>query len=208
MPPGNRSRVTTPAPAFTARLWWAPRRSRARLSEPPPMSIISRRPASHPYQRRAARNVRRASSSPESTVTRWPMISSDAVQDLVPFGASCIADVASAGSARPCIIRRAASRRRRRRARVDCLFLDAAVVFEMVHEPHGGLRARLRFGARADGRVDDGMCTVFDPMSSTPKRVDCSFRFAMGFLLCGCSSVLPRAGEPMHEGAEPRQSFA
>ena len=145
------------------------------------MSIISRRPASHPYQRRAARNVRRASSSPESTVTRWPMISSTRCRILLPFGASCIADVASASSCETlyCSASRIASSTAASSASTACFLMlpsslrwsmSRTVVFELASGS----------GRAPTAASTTSMCTVFDPMSSTPKRVDCSFRFATG----------------------------
>ncbi len=52
-------------------------------SEPPPMSSTSSRPADQPNQRRAARNVSRASSSPESTRSAVPVAEADPLQHLL-----------------------------------------------------------------------------------------------------------------------------
>ena len=96
---GRNSRVILPAPAGTDNATvGSSSEPMATSSEPPPMSITSRRPASQPYHRRAARKVRRASSTPESTVTGCPMASSMRRRILPPFGASRNADVASTSS--------------------------------------------------------------------------------------------------------------
>ena len=70
IPEGRNSVVTRPAPAGTeSATVGSSSEPIATSSEPPPISSTSNRPASQPYQRRAARNVRRASSLPDSTVT-------------------------------------------------------------------------------------------------------------------------------------------
>ena len=52
-------------------------------SDPPPMSKTARRPADQPNQRRTARKVSRASSSPESTSSDTPVSGLDVGEDLV-----------------------------------------------------------------------------------------------------------------------------
>ncbi len=67
-------------------------------SEPPPMSKSRIRSADQPYQRRTARKVRRASSSPESTCSSTPVSSATRASTSSPFAASRIAEVAKGSS--------------------------------------------------------------------------------------------------------------
>ena len=57
-------------------------------SDPPPMSITISRPDDQPNQRRTARNVSRASSSPVSTSRSTPVSARTAASTSGPFGAS------------------------------------------------------------------------------------------------------------------------
>jgi hypothetical protein len=68
----------------------------ATSSEPPPMSITSSRPEDQPNHRRAARNVRRASSGPVITVICAPVCSRIRPRTCSPFTASRTAEVANA----------------------------------------------------------------------------------------------------------------
>ena len=96
---GRSSRVTRPAPAGTdSATVGSSSEPIATSREPPPISMTSSRPASQPYQRRAARKVSLASSTPDSTVTGWPTTFSIRLRILLPFGASRNADVASTSS--------------------------------------------------------------------------------------------------------------
>ena len=99
VPSGRYSRVMRQAPAAAlSATVGSSSEPMATSRELPPISSISRRPASHPYQRRAARNVKRASSVPDSTVTLWPMRSSILRRILLLLGASLMADVAIASN--------------------------------------------------------------------------------------------------------------
>ena len=68
----------------------------ATSSEPPPMSITSSRPEDQPNQRRAARNVSRASSWPVITLICAPVCSRILARTCSPFTASRTAEVANA----------------------------------------------------------------------------------------------------------------
>jgi hypothetical protein len=63
-------------------------------SDPPPMSNSRMWPDDQPYQRRTARKVSRASSSPESTRRVTPVSRATRSSTSGPFTASRIADVA------------------------------------------------------------------------------------------------------------------
>ncbi len=68
----------------------------ATSSDPPPMSMTSRRPEDQPNHRRAARNVSRASSWPVITVICAPVCSRILASTCSPFLASRTAEVANA----------------------------------------------------------------------------------------------------------------
>ena len=71
-------------------------RPEASSSEPPPMSMRRMLPADQPNQRRTARKVTRASSSPLMTLSSTPV--SCRIRSIVssPLGADLIAEVANA----------------------------------------------------------------------------------------------------------------
>ncbi len=68
----------------------------ATSSEPPPMSMTSSRPEDQPNQRRAARKVSRASSSPVITLICVPVCLRILARTCSPFTASRTAEVANA----------------------------------------------------------------------------------------------------------------
>src|SRR5699024_12798301 len=95
----NHSRVNRPAPrsrlSATSGLSVVP----TDISrEPPPMSRSQIRPADQPYQRRTARKVNRASSSPVRICKRTPVASSTASSTFSELFAERIADVANGNS--------------------------------------------------------------------------------------------------------------
>ena len=67
-------------------------------SDPPPMSSMSTRPEDQPNQRRQARKVSRASSSPVSTLIATPVPSWTEASTSSPLAASRTAEVAKASS--------------------------------------------------------------------------------------------------------------
>ncbi len=68
----------------------------ATSSDPPPMSMTSSRPEDQPNQRRAARKVSRASSSPVITLIWAPVWPRIRARTSSPFLASRTAEVANA----------------------------------------------------------------------------------------------------------------
>ena len=66
----------------------------ASSSEPPPMSMTNKSPLDQPNQRRAAKKVKRASSSPDKTLNSIPQFSLIWLITRSPFVASRIAEVA------------------------------------------------------------------------------------------------------------------
>ncbi len=96
---GGRPRSTGPRRGGASARHPEPRRRRCAISsEPPPMSKSRIRSADQPYQRRTARNVRRASSSPESTCSSTPVSRATRARTSSPFAASRMADVAKGRS--------------------------------------------------------------------------------------------------------------
>ena len=95
----NHSRVRRAAPRgsemATAGSSSAPAAS---SSDPPPMSRLMRLPALHPSQRRTARKVRRASSSPVTTLRSTPASSATRSSTAAELPASRTADVANASN--------------------------------------------------------------------------------------------------------------
>ena len=152
----------------------------ATSSDPPPMSRTSRRPASHPYQRRAARKVSRASSTPDSTVTGWPIVSSMRRRILPPLGASRNAEVASTSS---WVISYSSAS-----FIAFCTASSTASTPAFLIVPSSlryCIRRTVLFtlasgSGRAPGAASTiSMCTVFEPISSTPSRVACERKFTM-----------------------------
>ena len=178
---GRNSRVTRPAPAGTdSATVGSSSEPMATSSEPPPMSMTSKRPASQPYQRRAARKVSRASSTPDSTVTGWPMASSILRRILPPFGASRSAEVArtsswviSYSSASFIAFSTALSK-----ASVPAFLMLPSSLRYCIR------RMVLLVLASGSGRAPGAastmsMWTVFEPISSTPSRVACECNVTM-----------------------------
>ena len=74
-------------------------------SDPPPMSNTASRPDDHPNQRRTARNVSRASSSPRQDRGPTPVSSATRSSTLSPLPASRTAEVANAEHQRALVLR-------------------------------------------------------------------------------------------------------
>ena len=85
--PGRNRRVIRPAPSGSdSATSGSSSMPAASSSEPPPMSRTSSRPALQPNQRRTARKVSRASSSPVSTCRSTPVRVADPVEHLRAVG--------------------------------------------------------------------------------------------------------------------------
>ncbi|CAB4773519.1 unannotated protein [freshwater metagenome] len=69
---------------------------RASSNDPPPMSATKSSPEDQPNHRRTARNVVRASSSPDKTATSTPLACCTFLSTARPLGASRMAEVAKA----------------------------------------------------------------------------------------------------------------
>ena len=96
---GRKAMVDRPAPRGSERATSGTSSPPFAISrEPPPMSKSRIRSADQPYQRRTARNVRRASSSPESTCSSTPVSRATRASTSSPFAASRMADVAKGSS--------------------------------------------------------------------------------------------------------------
>ncbi len=125
-------------------------------SEPPPMSKSRIRSADQPYQRRTARKVRRASSSPESTCSSTPVSRATRASTSSPFAASRMADVAKGrSSSMPASRAASAALADRGEDGGDALVADRAVGLEVAHEPQHRLVRRLGDRAGARMGVDD-----------------------------------------------------
>jgi hypothetical protein len=93
----SQSLVRLPAPSGSeATASGSSSRPEATSSEPPPMSITSSLPEDQPNQRRAARKVSLASSSPVITLICAPVCSRILARTCSPFTASRTAEVAKA----------------------------------------------------------------------------------------------------------------
>ena len=159
----------------------APRRGPRRCplassSEPPPMSRTSSRPALQPNQRRTARKVSRASSSPVSTCRSTPVCSRTRSSTSRPLSASRIAEVTSASSSsQPCssawsqaswtaleqrLLPRLGQHRRRR---PTCSASRSSQRSSCI-----GVGCAPRWASTTS------RCTVFEPTSSTPSRMAAS----------------------------------
>ena len=96
-PVAEGSRVSRPAPSGSDQATSGDSSSPPAISrDPPPMSKTARRPEDHPNQRRTARKVSRASSSPDSTLMLHARATLDVVEHLVGVAASRTAEVAKA----------------------------------------------------------------------------------------------------------------
>ena len=120
------------------------------------MSSTSSRPADQPNQRRTARNVSRASSSPGEHLEVDAGLVADRGQHLGPFGASRSADVAKASrSSVPWSSATSSACRTDSTSRVAPGVVDAAVVGEVLGQAQLGLVGVGRQRPRALVRVDD-----------------------------------------------------
>ena len=172
--PPNQSRVRRPAPSGTenAPLPGPRRAPAASSSEPPPMSRLIRLPALQPNQRRTARNVSRASSSPVRTLQLDAGLAGDPLEhrgavarvadgrggegqqlvaaELVGLPAGADHRALTRASAPP-----GSGRRRRRCARPGAARTCATA-------------AGVGWAPRCASTTS--RCTVLDPTSSTPSR--------------------------------------
>ena len=152
---GRKAMVERPAPRGSERATSGTSSMPCAISsEPPPMSKSRMRSADQPYQRRTARNVSRASSSPESTCSSTPVSPATRASTASPFAASRMAEVAKASSSSmPASRAASAALADRGEDRRDALVADGAVGLEVAHEPQHRLVRRGRgSGGRRGGR--------------------------------------------------------
>ena len=149
-------------------------------SEPPPMSKTASRPADQPNQRRTARKVSRASSSPGSTSIRTPVSSCDVVEHR---RRSCRRRAPRRWRSRACP-RSPCPRRPRRRLATNAVSAsmpvldDRAVVVEVLGEPQrllvGVRRQRRGAAVGVDHEQVPGVgADVEDAQAHAPRTTDC-----------------------------------
>ena len=133
----------------------APRRCRSAISsEPPPMSRTSSFPADQPNQRRAARKVSRASSSPVRTARSTPVSSSTRASTSSALLASRTADVANGSTSSHALVLGGLQRVGDRRDQpVHAVGSDRPVLVEQFGQPQLRLVRMRGQRARAGVRV-------------------------------------------------------
>ena len=125
-------------------------------SEPPPMSSMSTLPEDQPNQRRAARNVSRASSWPDSTWMCAPVSSRISASTSSPLAASRTAEVANASSSStPLSSAICSASPTKARSCSAPLVGQPAAVLQVITEPQLGLVGEDRGRPRAVVRVHD-----------------------------------------------------